>query len=160
MNAAPSPLAALRDVHLPDPVALWPPAPGWWIGALLVVALLAWQGVRLWRRTRSPERLAGRILADIETRYRKTGDSVGLSTDLSRLLRRLSLARFARSEVAGVHGAERARQLAGGGADEPVPGGLIERLETVVYAGPAAAIEPDEPEAWIDATRRLIRRKS
>ena len=44
------PLAQLRDVHLPDVPAFWPPAPGWWIIALLVLLLLAWFVYRLARR--------------------------------------------------------------------------------------------------------------
>lgn len=32
----PDPLAQLRDIHLPEPVGWWPPAPGWWILALLL----------------------------------------------------------------------------------------------------------------------------
>lgn len=34
------PLAQLRDIHLPDPVSAWPPAPGWWIVAFLILAAL------------------------------------------------------------------------------------------------------------------------
>ena len=32
----------LRDLHLPEPVGWWPPAPGWWILLLLVTTLLAY----------------------------------------------------------------------------------------------------------------------
>ena len=37
MNPA-DPLAQLRDIHLPEPVSWWPPAPGWWIVLLLSLA--------------------------------------------------------------------------------------------------------------------------
>jgi len=43
----------LRDIHLPEPVGWWPPAPGWW--ALLALALAgaaAWGWLAWRRRTR------------------------------------------------------------------------------------------------------------
>ena len=35
-------LAQLKDIHLPQAVHWWPPAPGWWLVALLVLALTIW----------------------------------------------------------------------------------------------------------------------
>ena len=40
--AQPDPLAELRDIHLPGPIEVWPPALGWWLVAILLsCALLA-----------------------------------------------------------------------------------------------------------------------
>lgn len=49
MNAE-DPLSQLRDIHLPEPGGFWPPAPGWWILAALVIALIAALVWWLWRR--------------------------------------------------------------------------------------------------------------
>ena len=49
----PNPLDQLRDIHLPEPVSWWPPAPGWWLLALSVCALLGWLLTWLYRRYRA-----------------------------------------------------------------------------------------------------------
>ena len=87
---------------------------------------------------------------ELRDRFEQNGDAVDLATGLSKLLRRISLARFDRRDVAAVHGEERERVLSELGPASPIPVGLIERLETVVYAGPALRIEPDEAKSWID----------
>ena len=46
----PNPLDQLRDIHLPEPISWWPPAPGWWILALASSVLLAWLLRFLYRR--------------------------------------------------------------------------------------------------------------
>lgn len=51
--AGDDPLAGLRDIHLPPDVPFWPPAPGWFALAGLVVLVLLVLAVRewLWRQT-------------------------------------------------------------------------------------------------------------
>ena len=49
------PLSQLRDIHLPETGGLWPPAPGWWVLAILLVAVLAalvWLFLRRRKRNR------------------------------------------------------------------------------------------------------------
>lgn len=46
------PLSQLRDIHLPATGGFWPPAPGWWVLAVLVLVALALAAVALLRRSR------------------------------------------------------------------------------------------------------------
>jgi hypothetical protein len=50
---AEDPLSELADIHLPDAVPFWPPAPGWWVLAALLLAglgWLLWLQFRVWQR--------------------------------------------------------------------------------------------------------------
>ena len=96
----------LRDLHLPDPVGWWPPAPGWWFLLLLVTLLL---GYLLWRVHRNrqhnaPRRYALRELSRYEEAYLEHRNPVTLGKQLSRLLRRGMLAYAPRDRVAGLTG--------------------------------------------------------
>lgn len=43
-------LKYLHDFHAPEAIGFWPPAPGWIVLTLLVIGLLAWSIVVLYRR--------------------------------------------------------------------------------------------------------------
>ena len=101
------PLDQLRDVHLPDVPAWWPPAPGWWITAglgLLLLALLIRQ-ISRWRRRTRPRRLA---LAELEAQLTgwRTG-RLGAAECLNgcnALLKRLWVHVEGRHDLAGLSG--------------------------------------------------------
>jgi ABC-type nickel/cobalt efflux system permease component RcnA len=61
------PLGALRDIHLPQTGGFWPPAPGWWILALVLILLIGMAGWLVWRRLRKTRglRQAKSELADL-----------------------------------------------------------------------------------------------
>jgi len=100
--ASQDPLAALRPLHLPEPVGWWPPAPGWWLlGLLLVLALCAagWWIARMRRRNRY-RREALLELRRLHASWTESGDAHRFASAAGSLLRRAALVRFAHAEVA------------------------------------------------------------
>jgi len=49
-------LSQLKDIHGAPTVSWWPPAPGWWVLALLLLAILVWLGRRVLARYRIHQR--------------------------------------------------------------------------------------------------------
>lgn len=121
------PLEALRDIHLPEPVSWWPPAPGWWLLALVALAVLVLAPWALHRHLRKRRQL-GRVLAEVDTleaAYRRSGDAQALCSGLSLVLKRVALAAWPRERVAGLTGRawlEFLDDSGGGGAFANGPG--------------------------------------
>lgn len=87
------PLSQLRDIHLPDPVGLWPLAPGWWLLMLLSLALLVgggWWLYNRWQRRRY-RRTALRLEAAGWSAFQKAGSSAEYLSALTGILRRAAL---------------------------------------------------------------------
>lgn len=118
----------LRDIVLPNPPPLWPPAPEVW----LLIAIIVLAAIILfyqWRqvRQRNAYRRAGLALLD------------GVSTvhDVSVILKRVALAVFPREQVASLYGEEWAdflkqtyasrdfSMIVQAGPDEPASGKVI-----------------------------------
>lgn len=98
----PAPALPLRDIHLPAPIGLWPPAPGWWVIALLLPSLiwLLWR----WRRRRAldPRRAVLQQLIELEKNPRLSpSDRVKA---ISILLRRAAMTIYGRPEAASLSG--------------------------------------------------------
>jgi hypothetical protein len=104
----------LRDIHLPEPVSWWPPAPGWW----LLLALLFAAGLGAWLRQRHHarhelRRQALEELERIENRFGRGDDELRILEELSALLRRTAIARYPREQVASLTGQRWLRFLDG-----------------------------------------------
>jgi hypothetical protein len=102
----------LRDIHLPPPVPWWPPALGWWIVAIAIVASAVLLVLWLWRAAANRSRRYGVPLPeDIWHQWRtlravseSSGDTGALVRELSEFLRRVALSLRPRPEVAGLTG--------------------------------------------------------
>lgn len=105
MNPA-DPLAALRDIHVPDAPGFWPPAPGWIVVACLVTAAgiaAAIVSVRRWRAGRF-RRDALAVLRSLRAQHAAGAPETEIAMQLSMLVRRVALARHPREEIAGLTG--------------------------------------------------------
>jgi hypothetical protein len=106
----PTPLP-LRDIHLPEPIGWWPPAPGWW--GLLVLLVLAALGWFLWNRLR--RRGPTPLQAALAELTRLEADTALPMRDklqaLSILMRRVAMSLYPREEVAGLAGEDWLRRL-------------------------------------------------
>ena len=101
-----NPLVNLKDIHLPPPVSFWPPAPGWWILAVLLSSSLFIGGVLFYRqhKKRKPKTEALRILRDLQILYQNSQDEVASLRSLSNLLRRTALTFHDKDAVASLQG--------------------------------------------------------
>lgn len=150
--AAATPALALRDIHLPGAPSLWPPAPGWWGLAVLLLALIAWGVPALLRRRRLRQQRE-RLFAALAALHS------GLASDRSpaqlarigQLLRRLALMRYPRADVASLSGGAWLRFLDDSGGE----GGFSDGPGRVLADGPYRRRLP--PDLDIDGLTALVR---
>jgi hypothetical protein len=98
----PDPLAQLRDIHLPAPVNWWPPAPGWWVLALLVVVLVG-LGTYILILSLRKKRYRKAALKELALLKKNSAPRTALE-QLAALLRRVAIQSFGRKEVVGLTG--------------------------------------------------------
>ena len=99
-------LSQLRDIHVPGAVAFWPPAPGWWLLAAAVLAIVLIAVYRYRRRGINTHLRYDALaeLARIQTEFQRHGDAAGMAAQLSILLRRIAVTCGGRMDVAGLSG--------------------------------------------------------
>lgn len=108
----------LKDIHLPEPIGWWPPAPGWWL-VPLSLALSVVVVYSLYRRvTRKTVRKSALKLLD-ELRKQPVQDQMLALSGLSAWLRRVAIGLDGRSQVASLHGEAWLAYLDRGLADAP-----------------------------------------
>lgn len=107
MNPAAPNTLLLRDIHLPGPPDFWPPAPGWWLVAIVVIALLGWIGLKGWRYFRKL-RQRKRILDLLEQLEQSSAirPQPDYLAQLTELMKRFALARYPRRVVAPLSGSD------------------------------------------------------
>lgn len=96
-------LSNLKDIHLPNPVGLWPIASGWYI-LLLFILLLFFIIYRFYSK-RKIKRLALKKLKLQKNNYlNSVTNNKEAALNIAEILKRVALAYFKRDEIAHLHG--------------------------------------------------------
>lgn len=91
MNNLDDALAQLKDIHEPSPVGWWPLAPGWYLLAICVIAILV-LSIYLYKvRRNSIKRIAKHELDRIERDFAINHNEIDLIKNISQFLRRVML---------------------------------------------------------------------
>jgi hypothetical protein len=125
-------LQNLNDIVAPPPVSWWPPAPGWYLLAVLLLAALAYLGWRWWlswQRNRYRRAALNELRSIGEQRLR----------DLPALLKRTALACWPREQVAALSGVEWHRFLDQTAGKALFTGDAGQTLDQLAYAGRSQA---------------------
>lgn len=109
---AEDPLSQLADIHLPAAVPFWPPAPGWWLLAallLLGLGLLLWARFRIWQQQQRLQAALRELQRARQTWSESSAtdsNAAGLALlqALNSLLKRVALLHFPATEVASLTG--------------------------------------------------------
>lgn len=74
-------LAQLRDVQAPPDISWWPPAPGWWLLACIMVSVGVWGVLRVvhWRKKTAWRREALQALKNIQAAWSANHDPKALT---------------------------------------------------------------------------------
>ena len=154
-----SPLDQLADIQLPDPVSLWPLAPGWYmlLGLVLLLALAAYG---YYRRQRS-RRYRRAALAELQlaySAYQHSHNTPAYLQAVNQILRRTALSAGAPTAALSLGGADWLHWLDQGAAQ--LPGRFSDHQDLLVHgpykpasaSGPASEYLPQVQQlaqAWI-----------
>lgn len=155
------PLAQLRDIHLPDPVSPWPPAPGWWILACLILiglVVLICYAVAYYKKNRY-RRLARKQLIQLYQDYQKEQDIIKYSLNINKLLKQVSVIYYKKTDVSRLSDSAWLTFLDSSGNTDEFSQGAGQVLATLPYAGPeAGSIDQADAHALYRCCAQWIRK--
>lgn len=106
----------LRDIHLPDAISWWPPAIGWWLLPIVILAIIftVYQLMKLKKQALTKpvyKKTALLELQRIRNDFNDTQNSINQLRAISTLLRRIVLSYLPRETVASLTGEQWINQL-------------------------------------------------
>ena len=122
------PLANLQPLREPLAIGWWPPAPGWWLAAvvaLVALGMVAWILIRRYRAS-AYRRRALVQLSQLAADYQAHQDTQRLLADTNALIKSVALVAYPRREVAASSGEQWLSFLNSTlGPDEQFPAELV-----------------------------------
>lgn len=151
--------AELLDIRDLDPIGWWPLAPGWWIGAVLLLLLLVLLTLLIRQLIRFPpgswRKEADRALRRLRRAHRQQS-AKETASQLSELLRRIAMARFGRQRQASLSGDEWLRWLQQSDPNRFDWPNRAKWLLRLPYAPDDGSTDPTQLLELIDAALRLV----
>lgn len=155
-------MANLKELGPPEAVPWWPPAPGWYALAALLVLVILWVLSRALSRWRE-NAYRRQALIELERLERASAEGgASALAGLPALLKRTALAAYPRIEVAALHGEVWHEFLDGGlaprsaGERATFVGGVGRSLDTVAY-DPDPRLSTEEARRLLENARRWLR---
>lgn len=148
-------LSQLRDIHAAPAVPLWPPAPGWWILALLVLVALVWVGRRVLAGYKIRQRRKQMLgwIDHLNTNIDPQRDPQAYLSTLNRIFKLVALRAFPGEQCAALAGQDWADFLTTKMKASPVSESL-----NVLASGPYDPAPKFDPQVMSDLTRFWIKR--
>jgi len=151
-----STLPNLKDIHLPEAIGWWPPAPGWWLlAALLLLLPLLWRALRRFQQRPRKPRYRSAALQELEhyyLQYQQQQDSNSYIQSVSALLKRVAMQCYNSDEVASLSG-EQWGEFLGRDQPEALRAGIEATLRQA--HSPQSQVDGDEfyrfAKQWIEA---------
>lgn len=149
----------LRDIHIPDAVSAWPPAPGWWILVISSLILITTTLYLLWRsgQRNRYRRLAVKQLAALKPLHQNPASYL---QQLNYLLKQTAIAETNQSGVAGLTGNQWLEYLDRGIDGNQFSQGIGKVLLTGPYAIDAPSVDIVKLETlchhWIKKHQRAV----
>lgn len=102
----------LKDIHLPDDILWWPPAPGWWVLSIVLLAIILLLP-KLWRwlQYKPVKFLSLKEFYQIQQNHKQQADPKQALQAITTLLRRTVMSKSGRAGHAGVVGDDWLKEL-------------------------------------------------